>query len=37
MRVTTRTAIIPMAGRNDRFLPATRSVPHALLPVLDTP
>ena len=37
MRVDVRTAIVPLAGREDRFLPATRSVPHALLPVLDTP
>lgn len=37
MRVDVRTAIIPMAGPSDRFLPATRTVPHALLPVLDTP
>ena len=37
MRVDIRTAIVPVAGLGERFLPATRSVPHALLPVLDTP
>ena len=37
MRVDVRTVIIPMAGVEDRFLPATRAIPHALLPVLDTP
>lgn len=37
MRVDVRTAVVPMAGPADRFLPATRSIPHALLPVLDTP
>ena len=37
MHVNVRTAIVPIAGRNDRFLPATRSVAHALLPVLDVP
>ena len=37
MRVDVRTAIVPVAGRADRFGPATRAVPHALLPVLDTP
>ena len=31
------TAVIPAAGLGTRFLPTTRSVPKALLPVLDTP
>ncbi len=35
MRVST--AVIPAAGLGTRFLPATRSVPKALLPVVDTP
>ena len=35
MRV--RKAVIPAAGFGTRFLPATRSVPKVLLPVLDTP
>ena len=37
MRVDVRTVIVPMAGDGERFMPATRSVPHALLPVLETP
>lgn len=37
MRVDVRTAIVPLAGSGERFLPASRSVPHALLPVLETP
>lgn len=37
MRVDVRTVVVPMAGGGERFLPATRTVPHALLPVLDTP
>lgn len=32
-----RKAVIPAAGLGTRFLPATRSVPKVLLPVLDTP
>lgn len=32
-----RTAIFPVAGLGTRFLPATKSVPKELLPVLDTP
>ena len=32
-----RKAIIPVAGLGTRFLPVTRSVPKALLPVLGTP
>ncbi len=31
------TAIVPAAGLGTRFLPATKSVPKELLPVLDTP
>ena len=30
-------AVIPVAGLGTRFLPVTRSVPKALLPVLDIP
>ena len=37
MHVNVRTAVVPIAGCNVRFLPATRSVAHALLPVLDVP
>lgn len=37
MRVEVRTAVIPMAGPADRLGPGMRSVPHALLPVYDTP
>ena len=35
MRV--RKAVIPAAGFGTRFLPATRSVPKVMLPILDTP
>jgi UTP--glucose-1-phosphate uridylyltransferase len=35
MRV--HTAVIPAAGLGTRFLPATKSVPKELLPILDTP
>ena len=35
MRV--RKAVVPVAGYGTRFLPATRSVPKVMLPVLDTP
>jgi len=31
------TAVIPAAGLGTRFLPATKSVPKELLPILDTP
>ncbi len=31
------TAVIPVAGFGTRFLPVTKAVPKALLPVLDTP
>ena len=32
-----RKAVIPVAGFGTRFLPVTKAVPKALLPVLDTP
>lgn len=32
-----RTAVVPAAGLGTRFLPATKSVPKELLPVVDTP
>ncbi|MEV5651815.1 UTP--glucose-1-phosphate uridylyltransferase [Nocardia sp. NPDC052254] len=32
-----RTAVVPAAGLGTRFLPATKTVPKELLPVLDTP
>ena len=35
--VEVATAILPVAGPGTRFLPATRTVSHALLPVIDTP
>ena len=35
--MTVRKAVIPIAGFGTRFLPATRTVPKALIPVLDTP
>ena len=35
MRV--RKAVVPVAGFGTRFLPATKAVPKALIPVLDTP
>ena len=35
MRV--RKAVIPVAGFGTHFLPATRSVPKVMFPVLDTP
>ena len=36
-RMTIRKAVIPVAGLGTRFLPVTRAVPKALIPVLDTP
>lgn len=35
--VIPRTAIVPAAGLGTRFLPATKTVPKELLPVVDTP
>lgn len=35
--MTMRTAVIPAAGLGTRFLPATKSVPKELMPILDTP
>ncbi|MGB8390873.1 UTP--glucose-1-phosphate uridylyltransferase [Mycobacterium sp.] len=35
--VVPRTAIVPAAGLGTRFLPATKTVPKELLPVVDTP
>lgn len=35
--MTVRKAVIPVAGLGTRFLPVTRVVPKALIPVLDTP
>jgi UTP--glucose-1-phosphate uridylyltransferase len=32
-----KTAVFPIAGLGTRFLPATKSIPKELLPVLDTP
>lgn len=34
---TVRTVIVPAAGLGTRFLPATKTVPKELLPVVDTP
>src|SRR3978361_2562749 len=34
---TPRPAIVPAAGLGTRFLPATKTVPKELLPVVDTP
>src|SRR6201981_3590673 len=35
--VVPRTAIVPAAGLGTRYLPATKTVPKELLPVVDTP
>src|SRR6201981_1620506 len=35
--VIPRTAIVPAAGLGTRFLPASKTVPKELLPVVDTP
>ncbi|MGH8571037.1 MAG: UTP--glucose-1-phosphate uridylyltransferase, partial [Gammaproteobacteria bacterium] len=32
-----RTAVVPAAGLGTRFLPATKTVPKELLPVVETP
>lgn len=37
MQTRIRTAILPVAGRGTRLLPATKSVPKELLPVYDRP
>ena len=34
---TVRTVVVPAAGMGTRFLPATKTVPKELLPVVDTP
>lgn len=34
---TIRTVVVPAAGMGTRFLPATKTVPKELLPVVDTP
>ncbi|OFN17708.1 UDP-glucose pyrophosphorylase [Corynebacterium sp. HMSC055A01] len=34
---TARTVVVPAAGMGTRFLPATKTVPKELLPVVDTP
>lgn len=36
-RTSVRTVIVPAAGMGTRFLPATKTVPKELLPVVDTP
>ena len=35
--MSVRKAVLPVAGFGTRFLPATKAVPKALIPVLDTP
>ena len=35
--MTVRTAVIPVAGFGTRFLPATRAIPKAMIPILDRP
>ena len=37
MTTPVRTVIVPAAGMGTRFLPATKTVPKELLPVVDTP
>lgn len=37
VRKAFRTAVVPAAGMGTRFLPATKTVPKELLPVVDTP
>ena len=37
MRKPVRTAVFPVAGRGTRFLPATKTVPKEMLPVVDKP
>ena len=35
--MSVRKAVIPVAGYGTRFLPATRSIPKMMIPVLDRP
>ena len=35
--ISVRTVVVPAAGMGTRFLPATKTVPKELLPVVDTP
>lgn len=37
MRKRIKTAVFPVAGRGTRFLPATKSVPKEMLPIVDKP
>ena len=37
MHKKVRTAVFPVAGRGTRFLPATKSVPKEMLPIVDRP
>ena len=37
MSVRVRTAVFPVAGRGTRFLPATKSIPKEMLPIVDKP
>ncbi len=37
MNSTVRTAVFPVAGLGTRFLPATKSIPKELLPIVDRP
>jgi UTP--glucose-1-phosphate uridylyltransferase len=37
MTQAVRTAVFPVAGLGTRFLPATKSIPKELLPIVDTP
>ena len=37
MTHSVRTAVLPVAGLGTRFLPATKSIPKELLPIVDRP
>jgi UTP--glucose-1-phosphate uridylyltransferase len=37
VKKSVRTAVFPVAGRGTRFLPATKSVPKEMLPIVDKP
>ncbi|CEO10886.1 UTP--glucose-1-phosphate uridylyltransferase [[Clostridium] sordellii] len=37
MKTTVKKAIIPAAGLDTRFLPATKSQPKEMLPIVDKP